>query len=101
MRSTSAPTAVNQSTAVTLAGRTGGDIVVAGTFVATFVAETSIDNGVTWEAHPIRSGAAYVASVNAPGRYYVDDLPETPGAMFRTRCSAFTSGAPSIVTTFR
>ena len=96
MKSTTSHTALNSAVTLPIAGRRNGYFDVSGTFVATLVAETSVDGGATWQGHPIRSGNAYVASVTAVGRYYLEDLPEVPGAQVRVRVSAYTSGTPGV-----
>lgn len=100
MRSTFNGTALNQSAPVVVGGSSRAALVVTGPFVATLVAETSGDQGTTWTAHPIRQGPAFLASVNSPGRYYVEDLPDIAGLLFRPRVSAYTSGTVGVVSHF-
>lgn len=91
--------ALNAAVTLDVAGRDSATIDLSEAFVATLVAEVSTDNGATWAGHPIRSGSAYVASVTAAGRIYLHDMPKSPGAQFRIRVSAYTSGNAAVALT--
>lgn len=99
MKSTSSHTALNSAVTLQISGRRRAVFDLSGTFVATLVAETSVD-GSTWVGHPIRNASAFVASVTAPGKYYIEELPDETGAQVRVRVSAFTSGQPNVDLTF-
>ena len=75
-------------------------IIVVGALVATILAEVSNDNAVSWSAVSIvdrtsttpQTRIAAATGITAPGVYSVP----LPYGLFRVRCSAYTSGTPTI-----
>lgn len=88
---------VNSEARVSMANAESVGIVITGTFVGTITFESSVD-GVTWAscfAMPI-AGTAPVSTATAAGTF----IASLGGmAFFRARCSAYTSGQPTVALT--
>lgn len=83
-------TATGQSASFRANGRTGFNVAIYGTFVATVDLERSFD-GTNWVicANPDMTDASY----SAPISFSVDE-PEA-GVLYRLNCTAYTSGTAS------
>ncbi len=80
-------TAVNQvSGTISRAPGVAGTLLITGTFVATLVLESSINNGATWQVRDTYTATQALIRLPEHGSY----LPNT--IIYRLRCSAYTSG---------